>query len=256
MIGLELTREFINVDNPSIDNAMACATSYLATVNSQDIRSSTSGILYAVISNDQHILSQFQLTRQFANSNFPSASLDFLGRCFGKWGKVWFDMQNSQETVGVAMELGLIVMADADTLPRRSAAAFFAAFVGFTGPGTGLEGEAHIRMRSVLEAFGPQVLSLLLRLLGGDCARSELESLSETLKRFMQKQPMLTKAVFREAIKPESGVLTEKALKATTLEQRNRFVAQIEALRGARKTNEIVKDFWIACRGSGFGYIA
>ncbi|KAJ9612597.1 member of the karyopherin-beta [Cladophialophora chaetospira] len=255
-IGLELMIDFINVDNPSIDNTMACATSYLAAVSSQSIQSSIGGILYAVVSNEQHILTQLQSTRQLPNSNFASASLEFLGRCFAKWGKLWFDMQDSQEAAAVAMELGLIVMADADTLPRRSAAAFFAAFADFTDPGTGIAGDAKVRMRNVLDAFGPRVLSLLLRLLGGECARSELESLSETLKKFIQKQPKLTKAIFREAIRAESGVMTEKALKATTIEQRNRFVAQIEVLRGARKTNEAVKDFWIACRGSGFGYIA
>jgi hypothetical protein len=255
-VGLELIMEFINVDNPSIDNAMACVASYLASVSPENIGNSVRVVLYAVVSHQQHILTIHQQTGQVPNSNFPSASLDFLGRCFGKWGRIWFESQDCQETVAVAMELGLMVMADSDTLPRRSAAAFFAAFADFTGPETGLDGDVSVRVRTALERFGPRILSLLLRLLGGECARSELDSLSETLKRYVQKQPMLTKAVFRAAVKQESGVMNEKALKATTLEQRNRFVSQVEALRGARKTNEVVKDFWIACRGSGFGYIA
>ncbi len=28
------------------------------------------------------------------------------------------------------------------------------------------------------------------------------------------------------------------------------------SLRGARTTNAVVKEFWIACRGSGFGYVS
>lgn len=28
------------------------------------------------------------------------------------------------------------------------------------------------------------------------------------------------------------------------------------SLRGARTTNALVKEFWIACRGSGFGYVS
>ncbi|EXJ63187.1 hypothetical protein A1O7_03633 [Cladophialophora yegresii CBS 114405] len=255
-VGLDLIMEFISVDNPSIDNAMACATSYLASVSSENIPVSVRAVLYAVVSHQQHILSIHQQTAQGPSSSFPSASLDFLGRCFGKWGKLWFEIQDSQETVAVAMELGLMVMTDSDTLPRRSAAAFFAAFADFSGPETGLDGDAGVRVGTVLARFGPRILSLLLRLLGGECARSELDSLSETLKRYVQKQPMLTKAVFRAAVKEEAGVMNEKALQATTLEQRKRFVSQVEALRGARKTNEVVRDFWIACRGSGFGYIA
>ncbi|KIW98401.1 uncharacterized protein Z519_00061 [Cladophialophora bantiana CBS 173.52] len=255
-IGLELVSQFINLDNPSIDNAMACASSFLASVNPQNLQASVSGLLYAVISNQQHVLSNHQETKQLPTNNFPSSSLEFLSRLLNKWPAMWFSMQDSQETATVSVELGLVVMTDPDTLPRRSAAGFFAAFAEASGSETGLDSEASARIKGVLQTSGPRILSLVLRLLGGECARSEIDSLTETLKRFVQKQFMLSKAVLRVAVKQESGVMSDKALNATTLEQRNRFVAQVEALRGARKTGDIVKDFWIACRGSGFGYIA
>ena len=172
-----------------------------------------------------------------------------------KWGATWFDMPDSLDTTAVAMELALITIADPDTLPRRSAASFFAAFADLTGPNNSLAAEGNARVGSVLQQFGPRILTVVLRLLGGECARSEIESITEILKRFVQKQLMFTKSVLREAVKEDRDVLSEKALKATTIEQRTRFLAQIEGLRGGRKTNDIVKDFWIACRGSGFGYI-
>ena len=253
-IGLHLVKGLISIENPSIDNTLACATRYLASVSQEDIQSNVSGILYAVITIQQSILSGFQQTGQLPASNFASASLDFLGRSLGKWGSIWFDLGDSQETATVVMDLGLILMADADTLPRRSAAGFFKSFADFTSTDSGLQGETSARVSAVLQDFGPRILSVLLKLLAGECARSELESLSETLRRFVQKQPMLTKVVLREAVKQESAVLSTKSLEATTLEQRDRFLSQVEALRGARKTNQIVKDFWIACRGSEFGY--
>lgn len=255
-VALDLVSQLINLENPSIDNTMACASSFLASVLPGHIQSSVSGLLYSVASNQQGILSALQQSQQIPNSSFPSSSLDFMARLLAKWATVWFNMQDSHETAAVAMELALITMADPDTLPRRSAAGFFAAFADVSGPDSTMGNEANARVRSVLEKFGPRILSLLLRLLGGECARSEIDSLTETLKRFVQKQFMLTKAVLHEAVKEEQGVMSEKALRATTLEQRTRFLAQIEGLRGARKTNDIVKDFWIACRGSGFGYIA
>ena len=254
-VGLELVTQLINLDNPSIDNAMSCASSYLASVERHGVQSSFSGILYAVSSNQQRVLRTFQQTNQLPSTTFPSCSLDFLGRTLHRWGAIWFSMQDSQETAAVAVELALILMADADTLPRRSAASFLASFAKFTGPETGLEGETKANVHHVLHSFGPRTLALLLRLLGGECARSELESLTDSLKQFVQKQNMLTKTVLREAVKDEAGVMSDKALEATTLEQRNRFLAQVEALRGARRTNDIVKEFWIACRGSGFRYI-
>ncbi|OQV01902.1 hypothetical protein CLAIMM_07189 [Cladophialophora immunda] len=255
-IGLELVTQFINLDNPSIDNTMACASSFLASVSPQNLHASVSGLVYAVISNQQHVLSKYQETKQLPDNNFQSSSLDFLNRLLSKWAAMWFDMQDSQNTAAVSVEMGLIVMADSDTLPRRSAAGYFAAFAEVSGPESGLDSEANAWLKGMLLTFGPRILSLVLRLLGGECARSEIDSLTETLKRFVQKQFMLSKAVLREAIKQESGVMSDKAINATTLEQRNRFVAQVEALRGARKTIDVVKDFWIACRGSGFGYIA
>ncbi|OAG43353.1 hypothetical protein AYO21_02290 [Fonsecaea monophora] len=254
--GLELVKQFITLDNPSIDNTMACASSFLASVSPQHLPTSVSGLLYAVIPIQQHLLSTYQTTKQLPDSDFPSSSLEFLGRLLNKWGAMWFAMQDSQDTAAVSMEMGLIVMADADTLPRRLAAGFFTALAEVSGPDNGLESEVSARLKGVLQIYGPRILSLVLHLLGGECARSEIDSLTETLKKFVQKQFMLSKAVLREAIKQESKVMSDKALSATTPEQRNRFVAQVETLRGARKTNDIVKDFWIACRGSGFGYIA
>jgi hypothetical protein len=254
--GLQLIAELINVDNPSIDTTLACATSYLASVGQQNIRDSVRGILYAIVPGQQQLLSTLRGTRKFRDTSFPSASLDFLARLLGKWGSIWFEMEDSVQTAAVAMELALLLMADADTLPRRSAAAFFASFADFSGPDTEYQHVTRDRIKTTLDEFAARILSLLLWLVAGECARSELEALSETLRRFAQKQTMLTRAILKEAIKEDAGVMSDKAIKATTMTDRNRFVAQIEALRGARKTTEIVKNFWISCKGSGFGYVA
>jgi hypothetical protein len=60
--------------------------------------------------------------------------------------------------------------------------------------------------------------------------------------------------MLREAVNGDSGVLTEQALGTVDLAGRMRFLGQAEVLRGGRKANEIVKEFWVACRGSAFGY--
>jgi hypothetical protein len=67
---------------------------------------------------------------------------------------------------------------------------------------------------------------------------------------------MVTTHLFmvREAVKDDPGVLTERALGAVDLAERMRFVGQVEVLTGGRKANEAVREFWVACRGSAFGY--
>ncbi|EXJ80406.1 hypothetical protein A1O1_08550 [Capronia coronata CBS 617.96] len=255
---LSLISELVHLDNPAIDTTLACASSLLASIAPASVPAAVRKLVYLVCAGLQQTLSTFHESRQLPNTNFASSSLDFLARLVAKWGVVWFGVEDSEGTAAVAFESGLVVLADPDTLPRRSAAAFFAAFADFTVPDalTAFDPEVPVRVGNLLRQFGPRILSLILRLLGGECARSEIDSLTEPLKKFVQKQLMLTKTVLREVVKPESGVMSEKALQATTLEERERFLAQIEALRGGRKTNDIVKDFWIACRGSGFGYIA
>jgi hypothetical protein len=213
-------------------------------------------LLNLVAHNQQRVLAQYQQVNQLPSNSFASSSLDFQSRLLTKFGAKWLDSEDASSTMAVAMELGMLVLADPDTLPRRSAASFFAAFAELTTSKDGHENNNQARLNEVLHAFGPRVLASVLRLLGGECARSEIESITEVLKRFVQKHFMLTKSILHEAIKDDQGVMTDRALKATTIERRTRFLAQIESLRGSRKTNDIVKEFWVACRGSSFGYIA
>lgn len=254
-VALDLVSALINLENPSIDTVMACASSFLASINTTNIQVCVSSLLYLVISNQQHVLSAFQDSQQLPDTSFPSSSLDFLGRLMTKWTAIWLSLPEGEQMAGVSIEMALVLMADPDTLPRRSAASFLAILADCSGPAGGSDAETNQRMGKILQHYGQRILSLILRLLGGECARSEIESLTETIKKFIQKHLMLTKSVLRKAVKQDSGVMSEKALKATTLEYRHRVLAQLEALRGGRKTNDIVKEFWIACRGSGFGYI-
>ncbi|EXJ79789.1 hypothetical protein A1O3_08073 [Capronia epimyces CBS 606.96] len=255
---LSLICELVHLENPAIDATLACASSLLSSIAPNSVPAAVRKLVYLVCSGQEQILSAFQRSGQLPNNTFASSSLDFLARLVTKWGTVWFGLEDSEGTAAVTFEMGLVVLADSDTLPRRAAASFFAAFADFTVPDalTAFDPVVGVKVGNVLHRFGPRILSLILRLLGGECARSEIDSITEPLKKFVQKQFMLTKAVLREAVKLESGVMSEKALKATTLDQRTRFLGQVESLRGGRKTNEIVKDFWIVCRGSGFGYIA
>ncbi|KAI9881764.1 MAG: hypothetical protein M1823_006525 [Watsoniomyces obsoletus] len=133
-------------------------------------------------------------------------------------------------------------------MPRRSAASFFSALVEINKPGKALEKASKHNLNNLMQEQSPSILAVVFRLVGGECARSELEVLADPLRRYVVNLPMLFKNISREAMKEESGVLTRQALEATTLEQRLRFIAQLDVLRGGRKSNEVVKDFWVACR--------
>ncbi|KAK5051885.1 hypothetical protein LTR84_002688 [Exophiala bonariae] len=254
-IGLNLVVSLINVSNPNIDSTMACASSFIASVDQGANEECINGVLHPIASNQQAILAEFRRSEVMLSSTFSSSSLEFQARLMTKWGIVWYSRPDVEETLGTAIELSLVLLANPDTLPRRSAASFLATFADMSAQDGALGPEVQVKIQRAIHKYGPRILGLVLRLIGGECARSELESITETLKRFIQKQGIVTKQVLRNAVEEDQGILSEKALKATTIDQRKRFLAQLESLRGSRKTNDIVKEFWIACRGSGFSYI-
>lgn len=255
-VSVELVTQNITINSPNIDVVMASAASLLAAASREEFRPHFPHLLQPVLVGMQQFLNSSDRSESIRNSSYPSASLDFMSRSFVRWGPNLLDLDEAQEALAMCIELALLVIAEPDTLPRRSAAHFFGAFVDLSKPGKlPQDGLAHRNIAAIGERYQPRMLASILRLVGGECARSELEVFAEQIRRYVHSQPMLFKNIGREAMKEENRVLSQKALEATTLDQRERFISQVDVLRGARKTTEVVKDFWVTCRGSDFGYI-
>ena len=252
----ELVTGQISLDSPNIDAVMGCTSSLLASSHRTGFETYLAQLLQQVIRCGQELVTGLQSGHTSPDSNFPSASLDFASRSLPKWVEMMLSMREGQSFLDLFVRIAVLVIAEPDTLPRRSAASFFSALVDVTKSGKSLNEAARHHLQAQIQHHSPAMLAALLRLIGGECARSELEVLTDPLRRFVLHQLMLFKNICREALKDESSILTPRALQTTTLEQRLRFIAQMEALRGGRKSNDVVKEFWIACRGSGFGYIA
>ena len=246
----------INLSTPSLNVVMATASTFLASAKPGSIDAEFSTLLQAVVNVQQNLLSEYQVTKQYADHEFTYSSLDFLVRMLPKWGESLFTIPNSQEPLQVLLEFALLALETPDTLPRRSSAAFWAAIFDLSGYPTALSPAALTTLVSGVQNTAARFTAILLRLLGGECARSELDALAEPLKKFVVKQGPLARRFLREAMKEEAGVLSPRALAAVNVEGRIRFLGQVEALRGVRKTNEVVREFWVACRGSAFGYTA
>jgi hypothetical protein len=76
-----------------------------------------------------------------------------------------------------------------------------------------------------------------------------LEVLSEPLRKLIAKQGLLGSRLLRDAVasagEDGGGEHQERA---------RLFVDQVLRLRGARKTVEMVREFWIGGRGAAFAY--
>lgn len=260
---VELLTTLINLQNPNLDQTMNTTSCYVSSTpapsSSPEATAQADTLITAILNITKEATAL--LSNPIADPNFsaPTSILDFFIRSTPKYGLHIFGHPSSHEIIDPIITYALILLRSTnDTLPRRSAAAYFTSLVDLSDPSSKISTDpiASTTLRVFLEKYSLTILGLILHLLSGECARSEIETLTETLRKFIQRQPMATKRIMQEAIKEESGVLTVKALSATRIEQRARFVAQVEGLRGARKTNEVVREFWVVCKGGQFGYIA
>lgn len=102
--------------------------------------------------------------------------------------------------------------------------------------------------KNAFEHLGPLLARTLAHNIGGKAPRSELDKLSDPLKKIVvqhrRSKEWLEAALF-DASFPES-----KASK----DDKSVFLNKIISLRGSRATNTVVKEFWMACRGTKFAY--
>ena len=185
-----------------------------------------------------------------------SATFDFLTRLHPKWTATWFSLPSAPDQLRIIFESVLQALKGTDTLPRRAAAALLAAVLDIPHE-TIME-----QVQEVIHLHLTSIVSRVFRLLAGDCARSEIEALAMPLRGLITRYPLLTRPMIRNAMNDGALDLSPQALEATTLQQRLRFVAQLEALcrsggGNRRRLVELVREFWVLCRGAmGLGYIA
>lgn len=256
-ISTQLLLAMMDLRNPNLDQTMSAASCFLSSLAATD--SSTVPEINIIFSRIIQLTQECTSALRANPTEFspPSSILDFIVRTFTKHGLHIFSVPTAIESMSHFFDYGVLTLRTPDTLPRRSAIAFFAAFIDLTDPSSKFMAETTTAttLTALLETYSPPVLGLTIHFLAGECARSEIDVFTQLLKTFVGKQTLRAKKIMQEAMLPQSGVLSTKALRATKPEQRARFVAQVEGLRGSKKTSEITREFWINCRGGQFQYV-
>ncbi|KAM5353749.1 hypothetical protein ACJ41O_000399 [Fusarium nematophilum] len=138
----------------------------------------------------------------------------------------------------------LQVLDGKEPLPKASAAEFWGVFIGIRCDAQELNDVA----QQAMQMLGPLLSQSLARNIGGNASRSELDKLSEPLKKLVVRYPMAKNWL-------ESG-LAHESFPSTRVsaEDKALFLKKIISLRGARATNQVVREFWLSARGSNFAY--
>ena len=113
-----------------------------------------------------------------------------------------------------------------------------------------------------MEDYGPKLCHVLIRNISGEAARSDLETLTEPLRKLVVSHAR-AKSWLQDALSSHSFISqrVDESQKRIWLQQIIKFVTldilnaehlayEYYSLRGERGTNAIVKEFWMACRGT------
>ncbi|KAI1844669.1 hypothetical protein JX266_009125 [Neoarthrinium moseri] len=131
-----------------------------------------------------------------------------------------------------------------EPLPKAAAADFWTSFITLKTS----DQDTQSAIDSAMGHLGPMVAHSLVQNIGGKASRSELDKLSDPLKKLVVQHvhaKQWLEAALNDTSFPSDKVShDDKAL----------FLKKIVSLRGSRATNQVVREFWLACRGSNFAY--
>ncbi|KAL4870357.1 hypothetical protein BDV12DRAFT_60768 [Aspergillus spectabilis] len=185
-----------------------------------------------------------------------NSGIDFLTRLLPKYYQSLFGLTYTPQAAGqrppiiqAISNFTLISLQGPEPLPLRSASQFWVSVLN-------LPSEAEAVQKTILDCL-PALCRILVTQVAGRCARSDIEHLTDVLRRIIFKQqgharPHLTAALADLGNDPTGSGHTQ----VPSPEERQRFLSSLSAARGARpQTLQLVRAFWVKCRGTGFNYI-
>ncbi|KAL2289108.1 hypothetical protein FJTKL_02920 [Diaporthe vaccinii] len=175
--------------------------------------------------------------------DLTQSGIDFLNRIMSRYPEALLQLQPTSDLEFFFM-FALRVLDGKEPLPKGSACDFWSAFVAIKSDDTSVQAG----FSNALEHLGPLLTRSLVQNIGGNASRSELDKLSDPLKKLVVQHPR-AKQWLEAALLDPSFPSTK-----VTAEDKSMFAKKIINLRGARQTNSVVRDFWLASRGSSFAY--
>ncbi|KAH9903711.1 armadillo-type protein [Xylariomycetidae sp. FL2044] len=131
-----------------------------------------------------------------------------------------------------------------EPLPKGAAAEFWTTFFTLKTD----DQNTRAMVDSAMAHLGPQVCQSLMQNIGGRAARSELDKLGDPLKKLVVQHVHASR--WLEAALNDPAFPSDKV----SAEDKSLFLKKVISLRGSRATNQVIRDFWLACRGSNFAY--
>jgi hypothetical protein len=254
--------------NAGADMAMRTASSFLASHAAHPERIHQEAAALIV-----HVYESFCSMHERPESYDPevaNSGIDFLTRLLPKYHLVLFaltspPLETSQSKPGSGMpqrpavlegilNFTLLALQAPEPLPLRSASQFWVTVLTLPSAANPHEPGP---VQSALRDCIPALCRILITQIGGRCARSDLDHLGEVLRKVVFKHQGLARPHLADALSRLGTNETDQGQGSTaSSEEKERFLASLLAARGAKaQTGQLVRSFWIKCRGAGFAYI-
>lgn len=179
--------------------------------------------------------------------------VDVFSRLFPRYADILLDSTSDQ--INLVMHFTLQAIEGPDPLPKRSAADFWTKLIRASGPANTtvrVTPEVAAKALQLTNAYGANFTQALIRQIGGMGARSELDHLSEPLRALYSALPAQAKVWVEASLWSEHF---PPVVQGVGDAEKRRFMSQCGVLRGGAKTKEVVKEFYIACRGLVSSYV-
>ncbi|KAL3463978.1 armadillo-type protein [Aspergillus heterothallicus] len=236
------------------DVVMGTASAFLASHGAHSHKVSDEAV--ALILRVYDTFCWVQEKPELYDPEIANSGIDFLTRLLPKYYPYLFTLTYTPQGAGsrppvvqAISNFTLLSLQGPEPIPLRSASQFWVSVLNLPTE----DGAVQDTIRECL----PALCRILVTQVAGRCARSDIEHLTDVLRRVVFKQqgharPHLT-AALADIGNSQTG---QGHAHVPSPDERQRFLSSLFAARGVRtQTLQLVRAFWVKCRGAGFDYI-
>lgn len=238
------------------DTIMATASSFLASHGAHAMQIRDQAVALII-----HVAELFFSMMENPDAYDPetaNAGIDFLARLLPKYYPILFSLTDPlpgpasgpqrPPILAIVLNFTLHALTRPEPLPLRSASAFWVTVLDLRTSSP----EDSMVLQQVLEEFVPLLCSTIIVQIAGQCARSDLVSLTDVLRRTIFKQMLLARPSVTAALEA-LNIHGQPHLSPT---DKSRFLESLIVARGARQQSlDLVRSFWLKCRGMSYDYV-
>lgn len=232
------------ITTPQIETVLSTASMLI----SQHARSGSPRIDPEVRAIYDQVLAFIQtLSHPSQDPGVAQSSIDVLTRLFPAYISTL--LSSPPDQIQLIITFTLQAIEAQDPLPKRSALDFWTKLIRASGPPNqvvSVSPDIAAQALNITNAFGPSFTQTLIRQIAGSGLRSELDYICEPLKALFGALSAQAKVWVEGSLWSEHFPPVQQAVGDG---EKRRFLQQCVSLRGGGKTREVVREFYVACRG-------